>query len=198
MTRNPIAAIIVILIALGIFFLYVSPTYYGAVAADAAQIAGYDSALAAAATYQTKVAQLTAQRDAIPAAELARLEQYLPGGVDNVQIILDLDALAARSGLQLANFGTTDSSLGTGSGTAAPAPVTGPSMGGIQSQSKTSSAIDSIDLTVSATGTYAALQTFLAGVEKSLRLIDLRSLTVKQSDTGVYTYQMTLRLYWLK
>src|SRR5665213_2556137 len=113
MTRNPVVAVVIVLIALGIFFWYVSPTYYGKVAADQAQITSYDNALTAAASYQAKVSQLAQARSAIPPDELARLEKYLPNGVDNVQLILDLDALAARSGLQLANFTTTDATGAT-------------------------------------------------------------------------------------
>ena len=197
MTRNPIVAIVLIVIACGIFFAYVSPTYYGAVATDQEQISAYDNALAAAATYQAKVGQLEVQRNAIPPEQLARLEKFLPDGVDNVQIILDLDALAARSGLELANFGTTDSSASSNPAPAASTPSLVPGQASAAA-SRSSAAIDSIDVTVSATGTYQSLATFLQGVESSLRLIDVVALTVKQSDTGVYTYQMTLRLYWLQ
>jgi len=55
-----------------------------------------------------------------------------------------------------------------------------------------------VDLSLSAIGTYTALQNFLRGVEKSVRLLDIKDIVVKGSDTGVYTYQMKLRLYWLR
>ncbi|MBI2025438.1 hypothetical protein HYT04_01465 [Candidatus Kaiserbacteria bacterium] len=58
--------------------------------------------------------------------------------------------------------------------------------------------IGSVDLSLSAIGTYSSLQAFLVGIENSARLIDVRDIVVKGSDTGVYTYQMTLRLYWLR
>ena len=58
--------------------------------------------------------------------------------------------------------------------------------------------VGSVDLAFSAVGTFAALQAFLTGVEKSARLLDIRDLVVKGSDTGVYQYQMILRLYWLR
>ena len=38
----------------------------------------------------------------------------------------------------------------------------------------------------------------MAGIEKSLRLLDVQDLVVKGSDTGVYTYQMHIRFYWLR
>jgi hypothetical protein len=62
---------------------------------------------------------------------------------------------------------------------------------------ETENPIDSLDITVSATGTYAAFHTFLNGIESSLRQLDVVNVNVKDSTTGVYTYQMTIRLYWL-
>ena len=52
--------------------------------------------------------------------------------------------------------------------------------------------------TLSAVGTYPSLKSFLAGVERSARLLDVQSLSVKGSETGVYTYEIKLRLYWLR
>ena len=102
-------------------------------------------------------------------------------------LILDLNALAARSGLSLSNIdviaGATNSKEVAASG-ALSALDTNP--------------LGSIDLSLSAIGTYAALQSFLVGVEKSARLLDIRDVVVKGSDTGVYIYRMTLSLYWLR
>jgi Tfp pilus assembly protein PilO len=180
MTRNPLFPIALILLAIGIYFIYVRPTYQTSVIEKQAEVAGYDQALAAAATYSTKENQLASERNAIPSAELARLETFLPDGADNVQIILDLDALAARSGLSLADFTTS-----------APGAID------TSASARAGSQLSPVELTVSATGTYGALRSFISGIEHSLRLVDLVSLTVKQSDSGVYSYQMVLRLYSL-
>ena len=58
--------------------------------------------------------------------------------------------------------------------------------------------VRSADLSLSAIGTYSALQAFLAGIEKSARLLDVRNIVVNGSDTGVYSYKVTIRLYWLR
>jgi hypothetical protein len=57
--------------------------------------------------------------------------------------------------------------------------------------------VDSLTITVNTTGTYDTFRTFLAGLEQSLRPLDVTSITVNDSDTGVYSYGMTLRFYWL-
>lgn len=175
--------IVLILIAAGLFFGYVNPTYTGQIASLKGEIASYDAALAAAQSFSDKEAQLAQERSAIPAEDEARVEAFLPDGVDNVQLILDLNALAARSGLTLANFDTEDVS-GRSGGNQLPLTSEGP--------------VESLNLTVSGVGSYKAFKTFLMGAERSLRPMDLVDLTVDDSPTGVYNYDMTFRIYWLR
>jgi hypothetical protein len=192
-------------LAAGLFFAYINPTRTGSITDSRAQIASYESALAAADRFSRKQGELVVARANIPSEGLARLESFLPDGVDNVQIILDLTALAARSGITLSDFDTTESASATGAagsapqGGAAPATASGAvgagASGGLPFESV--DPIDSIDLTVSATGTYASFHAFLEGIEQSLRLLDVVSISVSDSETGVYTYDMTIRLYWL-
>lgn len=184
--NDRIFPVLVLLAALGIFFGYVSPAWSGSIAATKAAIAGDDQALAAASEYTAQQNELTSARNAIDPANIARLTAFLPDSVDNVGLILDLNALAARSGLSLSNIdvmmdtqGAADSSTSGNAGIGAANPIS------------------SVDLSLFAIGTYPAMQAFLTGVEKSERLLDVRDIAVKGSDTGVYSYQMTLRLYWL-
>lgn len=178
---------IALLIALGIFFVYVDPTWSGAIADTKSAIALDDEALAAAQLYTEQQNSLATSRNAIDPAYLTRLSTFLPDSVDNVGLILDLNALAARSGLSLSNVDVVSNATGV-----AKASVNqGLLAAGM-------SPVGSIDLTLSAIGTYPALQAFLVGVERSARLLDIRDIVVKGSDTGVYNYQMALRLYWLR
>jgi Tfp pilus assembly protein PilO len=180
-----ILPVILILISIGLFAGYINPTYAQKVTPLKAEIKQYDSTLAAAADFNKKEAELAADRNAIPAESIQRLETYLPDGVDNVQLILDLNALAAKSGMQLSNFDIQQHSQSSSSGSGAIP---------LESGGK---ATDSLDLTVKATGSYAAFRTFLAGIEQSLRPMDVVQMTLTDSQTGVYTYNITLRIYWL-
>lgn len=170
--------------AAGIFFFYVNPTWSGPIASNKSAIASDDKALAAAITYATQQNKLADASNAIDRADLARLTTFLPSSVDNVGLILNLNALAARSGLTLSSIDVTANNTVTKSNSSGAATSANP--------------IGSASLTLSAVGTYTALQTFLRGVEKSQRLLDIRELSVKGSDTGVYTYQMKIMLYWLR
>jgi hypothetical protein len=176
---------VLILIAAGLFFGYVNPTYTGEIASLKTEIAGYDSALSAANDFTKKEDQLEAERGAISPEDQDRVETFLPDGVDNVQLILDLNSLASRSGLVLSNF---DAKEAVGSQASA--------NGSIPLASESN--VDSLDLTVSGIGSYQAFKTFLTGAERSLRPLDLTSLSLEATPTGAYDYDMTFRIYWLR
>ena len=184
---NRVLQLFALVVAIGIFFIYIRPTWSGSIADTKAAIASDDHALKAAGEYAAQQNELASARNEIDPTNLTRLSTLLPDSVDNVVLILDLNALAARSGLSLSNIdviaGATNSKEVAASG-ALSALDTNP--------------LGSIDLSLSAIGTYAALQSFLVGVEKSARLLDIRDVVVKGSDTGVYIYLMTLSLYWLR
>jgi len=204
MIFSRIIPLLLIIGAIGLFMGYTQPTYGNSIAALTEEIKSFDSALNAAEQFKLKEAQLTQQRAALSQEQLDRLEAFLPDSVDNVQLIVDLNSLAARSGVQLSQFDIAESgsdtksqstatqAAGAGMAAAPLAPTSAPLA--LQSSEPT----ESLELSVSATGSYAAFRTFLAGVEQSLRPLDVIELSVQDSETGVYTYDVTFRLYWLR
>lgn len=179
--------VLALLISATAFFAYVNPSWTGSIAETKARIADNNQALDAARDYTMRQNELATAKNAIEPESLSRLSAFLPDSVDNVGIILDLNALATRSGLSLANIDVSKESIADGDSSAD------------QSlQSSKMNPVGSIDLSLSASGTYAALQVFLSGIERSVRLLDVREITVKGSDTGIYEYKMILRIYWLR
>jgi Tfp pilus assembly protein PilO len=181
---NRILPICALLIAIAIFFGYVQPTWNGAIAETKAAIAADDQALEAAKAYSAQQNALASDRNKIKATDIAQLIAFLPDSVDNVGLILDLNALAARSGLSLSNIDVRTNTGSTASSGATASAAMDP--------------ISSVDLSLSAVGTYASLENFLTGIEKSQRILDVRDIVVKGSETGVYSYDIILRLYWLR
>ena len=179
----PFAAFV---ISIGIFFTYVQPTWNGPIAKAKQLIAADDQALVASKQYITQQNQLASARDAIDPANLAALSAFLPSSVDNVGLIIDLNALATRSGLSVSNIDVVNGSE-----------LKSNTDKGVQIAAA-KDPIGSVTLTFAAVGSFTAFNSFLSGVEKSARLLDVQDLTVRGSDTGVYSYQMTLRLYWLR
>lgn len=177
--------------AVALFIGYTQPTYGTSVKSLEAEIANINVALLSAQKFKEKEVELTRQQAEIDPVQLARVDAFLPDSVDNVQLIVDLNSLAARSGVELSDFnisgGIQSQETAGDGGAVANAVVLG-----------SGQTFDSLQLSVAATGSYLAFRTFLQGVESSLRPLDVVELAVQDSATGVYTYRITFRLYWLR
>jgi len=187
---NRILPIFALFIAVGIFFGYVRQTWNGEIAEIKIAIANDDKALAAASEYNRQQNALASARNAIDETSMGRLEILLPDSVDNVGIILGLNAIAARNGISISSIDVMPNAKGT----------TGPLTDSAANNSGVGpvNPVSSIDLSLSVVGGYVPLQNFLMEVEKSQRLLDVRDIIIKGSDTGIYKYNMILRLYWLR
>jgi Tfp pilus assembly protein PilO len=176
-----------LILSLGIFFAYINPTWTGPIATAKAAIASDNASLAAASQYNAQASQLATEEAAINPTDLTDLSNMLPDSVDNVGMILDINALAARSGLLLSNINVTQNSSSNSSSPSAANP-----------SGSTADTVGSVQLSLSAVGSYEAFQQFLTGIESSQRLLNVQSINVAGSNTGVYTYQVTMNLYWLQ
>lgn len=210
---KPIFAIVGVVLAGGVFFWYTKPTYDDSQTLRA-EIAQNDAALDKAAELQKLRQTLLSRFNTFNTTDLDRLQKLLPDHVDNVRLILDLDKLAERHGIALQNVDVSSAQNQTVKNQTA--------LGAIGASSQK---FDSLTLTFSTTATYADFVKFLSNLESSLRIVDLVSLTVAPaagnaavvssatnafptSNTAnavatrpsepFYTYNMTLRTYWLK
>ena len=172
------------------FFMFTQPTY-DQVKSTNVEIAQYDSALQKAAELQARKQELLSRFNAFNPDDRARLEKLLPDHVDNVRLILDLDNLASKHGLAMQNV-VVEGQGGT------PAAQTAIAAVGASKQK-----YDSLTLSFTTQGTYGTFQKFLGDLELSLRLVDLVSMKLQSVEAvrgaePVYTYNMTIKTYWLK
>lgn len=181
-----ITSILTIAVAGTIFIWYTRPTY-AEVSSLKAEIAQYDQALQQSREFQQLKQALLSRFNTFPGESLARLERLLPDHVDNVRLVLDLDRLAAQSGLALQNV-IINRDEGGDSAEAV--------LGGGEN------AYDSLTLQFSTVGSYDAFVNFIESLERSLRIVDVTALSIDpvQSETAEprYRYDVSLRTYWLK
>lgn len=177
------------MVAMGIIFVYVGPTWNGSIATTKAAISADDDALSTAQAFAEQEAELTMEQNNILPENLKRLSVFLPDSVDNVRLILDLNSLAAKSSVSLSNIDVSSNRANGKNNTNTT------SIGNLPTSA--SNPIDSADLSLTVVGTYSSFQEFLAGIERSARLLNVREISVDGSDTGVYKYEMKIRFYWL-
>ena len=192
MTRT-IFALIALIAAGAIFFVYTKPTY-DSVQTIRNNVNAYNAALDKATELQKLKADLLTRYNSFDATQLDRLQKLLPEHVDNVALILDMDSIAARFGMGLENVDvSTPASSAAGSS----------AIGSVGASGKT---FDSVTVHFSTAGSYENFLLFLRSLEQSLRIVDVVALTISPQGTATgndssilsYHYDMTLRTYWLK
>ena len=204
---RPIIASFAIVLAGVIFFAYTKPTYDSTQCVQA-QIAQYNAALDKATQLQSIKQTLLSRYNSFDPNDLARLQTLLPDQVNNIGLILDLDTLANQYGLSLENVGIDSSGAGSSKQVAG-------SAGNTTSIGTSATPYESLDVNFTIHCTYAQFIQYISGLETSLRMVDLVGLAVSGggsaasnpsltqnaaagSDTIVYTFNVTLRTYWLK
>jgi len=111
--------------------------------------------------------------------DLEKLNKLLPDRIDNVRLIIDVDNIAARYGMTLKNVrvksdgGKAPTSLGTSDKPYA-----------------------SVGLSFAVSSSYENVQRFLIDLEKSLRLVDINSVSFTAGDKDFDEYQIDLVTYW--
>lgn len=173
--------VLFVLIAAGIFFGFVDPSY-DRVRELRAEEAEFDEALNRSKELQQVRDQLLSRYNTFSQSDLERLEKMLPDNVDNVRLVLDFDSIAARYGMRLRNIAleVDDSRAERGQ------------VGAGDSE------YQSVVLSFSVTGDYNSFRGFLEDLEQSLRLVDVTAITFSASPTGSYDYTVGVKTYWLK
>lgn len=171
-------------------FLYTQPTFEGVQALEA-QIGQYNQALEKAAELQALKQSLLSRYNAFNPSDVDRLHKLLPDHVDNVRLVLDLDNLASRHGMTIQNVTLSN-------------PTATDDKGAIGAIGSGRQKFNSLTLKFATRGTYANFKGFIEDLERSLRIVDLVSLSLQEADNQVggqeprYRYDITIRTYWLK
>lgn len=177
--------IIALVVAGVVFYFYIDPTY--------AQIkelrkdeATLNAALSRALELQATRDQLLSRYNTFSPDDLARLEKMLPDHVDNVRLALDMDSLAAQYGMRIRNVSIEK--------------VDEKKVKPRQSQAvgPDERMYESMVLSFTVSGQYDTFRTLLTDLEKSLRLVDIESLSFSSTEVGIYDFTVSLRTYWLK
>ncbi|MEX0918502.1 MAG: type 4a pilus biogenesis protein PilO [Candidatus Paceibacterota bacterium] len=141
-----------------------------------------DIALADARALSERISELDDRLESIPANRIERLDAFLPDDIDEIQLIVDVNNIAARSGMRIADVkvGVDEARRDKEE-----APV-GPT-------------IETLSLSFKTAGSYSQLKTFIGDLSRSLRVMDIKTISFTlNEEEAVNTYDIKLTTYWLK
>ena len=187
-------AIILILISIGLYYTVISPQYaqIGALRAEADQ---YQNILSNASDITAQSTALEKKREAITQADVDKLTKVLPDSVNNVKLANDLATTAAQYGILLKSIKAVDDSTLDNVSTISPSSESAPTLG---APAPAPNNLQKVKVTVTILANYQSFRAFLADVEQSLRVVDVKKLSFKTTDQGTNEYSLELETYWLK
>jgi hypothetical protein len=160
----------------------------GVIRAEKAQ---YEKALNDSRAVEERQSVLSSKYNEMAPTDVDRLEKMIPNSIDNIRLIIEVDKIAQKYDMELEN---PVASQQKDSMTSLQAVISG--------VSGMSSLYGVGTLSFGVTGSYETYIAFIKDLEKSLRLMDITSVSLSNEKiTGsVITYDFTteVKTYWLK
>lgn len=174
-------AIILILIAVGLFYTFINPQYQKTKVLRV-EAGHYENVLKNASELSRTSQELMIDMSDISPLELERLSKILPNGIDTVKLARDLDTIASRYGVAITNVEVDTKSA---------------NQAGIIHQA-TGAPYEKVTMSFGFISDYNGFRNFLRDMERSLRLIDVRAVNFRSTQTGLYEFRVSFDTYWIK
>ncbi|MEK7613178.1 MAG: type 4a pilus biogenesis protein PilO [Patescibacteria group bacterium] len=168
--------------AIGLFVLWTNPTYQGSKELQK-QVSSYDEALNKAQELRKIRDELLGRRNTFATEDMQKLQRMLPDNVDNIRLIIEINNIAARHGLSLQNVELGELSDSREARAAFAVGSSGDPVG-------------SVDISFAVSTTYEVFLSFLADLERSLRIVDVQTIGFS-AGAKVPQFSLSIRTYWL-
>lgn len=175
--------LILIAIAVTIFFTFIDPQYEEVQKVNK-QKRDNDTMLQLAQDLQRQRDLLQGAYNSISIEERRQLEKLLPDTVDNVRLVLDINNIAEQYGITIQNIDISKESLNT--------------EGRVASTVERETDIGTIRLGFTIVSTYEVFINFMKDLEETLRIVDIKSLNIRQTQGVFMNYEIVIDTYWLR
>jgi len=180
----------------GLLFLFVRPTYKE-IKELRAKETEYQKALANSKELEKIVSDLRDTYQSFNEEDVANLRTLLPDYVNNVQLAVEIEKLALSYGMFLKNVQhkVPEDDI----------PTTGRALLTKEQMALQKKPYGVFELSFSTEGGYSNFVNFITSLERSLRIIDIESVSFSSSETpgaltpkDSYKYDVKIKTYWLK
>ena len=177
-----IATIAYIILTLSVGYAFAYPSF-GDLSMLMDEKQKYENTLDMVNNIEIKKKELLTEFNNISDEDKKNIDTILPSSLNFVKLISDIDAVAATHGIAIDKISLkeTDDSFDE-------------SQEGAQPQSSYRSSV----IGFSFNATYSKFNDFIDDLEKSLRILDIKSMQLRTQETGIYTYDVEFETYWLK
>lgn len=175
-------AVILLLISAGLFYTVVLPQYQK-VLVHRQEAAQYKDILTNVSDLSAKRDELLVQYQAMPKDQVDRLNKVLPDSVDLVKLATDFDSIASKYNVSISGIQTVDMSAQDNSSSI---------------QMTSDQPYNSTNVSITFIASYENFRKFMADIEQSLRIIDVKAISFVPGENDLYQYKVSIETYWLK
>ncbi len=186
---TPIFALI---IAIGLGYTHVYPTFL-AIQKVQTETNEYKENVKNAGKLKEELAQKLAKRESFSLPQVERLYTLMPDSVDEVSLIIDLEALVGKH--RMAFSGVTAKRADASTGQSPRAVGTGGEASAGSGSAGNTARQMPIDISFSIEGTYESFRSFIDELEQSLVFFDVTKLSFAAKEGDLFTYALSLRTY---
>ena len=173
--------LILLAVSIGIFAVFINPFYKQEIQPTRVQIAQLDEALNNAKRIQAERDALLEKFRTISDEDLERIKRLLPDNVDSVRLILEIDRIASQYGVIIKGIRVSDTS--------------DEGRGGLGPREKP---YGTIGLNLAFIGSYDSFRNLVFDLERSLRIVDITTLSFTATEQDLNQYSVGIQTYWLK
>jgi hypothetical protein len=132
---------------------------------------------------ESKKDELLTKYDNISQDYRDNINTVLPDSLDFIRLVSELDSVAANYGISIGKMTSRETSKSVGS-----------TVENAQPEKIYNSAAVGFSFTTS----YDNFKSFMSRLEKSLRILDIKSVKISEGEKGTYSFDVEFETYWLK
>jgi len=127
--------------------------------------------------------KLLSQIDQISVEDRERIDTFMPSSLDFVKLTSDINNVGSKYGIVIdkVNSIEKDKSVGNSIDEAQPPKI-----------------YDTASVSFSFSSSYSNFVKFIGDLEKSLRILDVKTISINPKETGTYDFMLEMETYWTK
>lgn len=180
MSGTSILAYIILTLSIGYVFAYPS---FNEISVLMDEKSKYENSLGLVADIENRKNELLTEFNKISDTDRKNIDSVLPNSLDFVRLISQIDLIAESQGILIDKVSSKDTDPSVGESIAEAAPAT---------------LYQSSRISFSFTAPYDQFNIFMNRLEKSLRILDIRSVKISTQENKPSSYSVDFETYWLK
>ena len=176
------SAIILLLLSIGLFYTFTNGQYQE-VKRLRLLSSEYKNVLQNVSAIIELRDRLLVTYETFPKAEIERINKVLPDNIDIVKLALDLDGMASQHGISIKSVKAE-----VGAGVDASLIVL----------PENAKVYEKATVSFDFVSNYENFTRLLTDIERSLRILDIKSISFLAGESGLYEYKISVETYWLK